>query len=473
MAVEKYIADAILGNFGHVPTPSQSALFGKLAEFAGGNTDIMLVSGYAGTGKTTAVSAFIKTLKDLSFRYVLLAPTGRAAKVLSFYSGGRAYTIHKQIYRQRSIKGDGSVPSFDIDINKMKDTYFIVDECSLISNSQSPGAIFGSGALLDDLVRYVRSNSGNKLLLVGDPAQLPPVGTSCSYAMDLSYLEGYGNVMHSELTDVVRQAESSGILMNADRLRRMIMGNSEGFPELSLAGFDDIERLGGEYLIEKLNDAVDKYGSDEVIVLCYSNRRANRYNAGIRAKIYYREEELVKGEKLMVVKNCYNFIDDIKELDFIANGDIVELQRIYNHEERYGLRFADAELSLPDYGGAEIKAKIVLDTLASESASLTQEESNALFQGVMEDYSHIRSKSKRYEAVREDPYFSALQVKYASAITCHKSQGGQWDCVFVDNSFWKDEMSLDDKKWLYTAMTRAKKKIYLVNFNDRFFETAK
>ncbi len=469
MGVAQYVSETIKGNFKLEPTSSQSVLFDALGQFvAGEECDIMLVSGYAGTGKTSAISAFIRTLKDLSYKFILMAPTGRSAKVLSFSSGCRAYTIHKQIYRQKTIKADGNVPAFDLDMNKNRNTYFIVDECSLISNIPAPGSLFGSGALLDDLVEYVRSNSGNRLILIGDPAQLPPVGLETSPAMDFNYLQGYGDVLSVEMTDVVRQAADSGILFNADRLRRKI--GDDSFPSFVLEGFDDIKRISGEDLIETIGDSMEKYGEDEVVVLCYSNRRANRYNMGIRSKVFYREEELVKGEKLMVVKNAYHFIEDIEDLDFIANGDIVELQRVKNYTERYGLRFADAILSLPDYNGIEINAKIVLDTLASESPSLTRDEQDRLFQGAMEDYSHIKNRRKRYEAVRCDPFFSAIQIKYATAITCHKSQGGQWDCVFVDRAFFGDEITPEDKRWLYTAITRARKMLYLVNFDDRYFQ---
>lgn len=470
MGLADFVRSTIADSFRFPPTGSQDRLFSSLASFVtSGEGDIFLVSGYAGTGKTTAVAAFISALKKLSRSFVLLAPTGRAAKVLSHYTGCKAYTVHKQIYRQKNIRADGNIPSFELDINRNRDTFFIVDEASLISNASGGFSLFGTGALLDDLVSYVRSNTGNKLILIGDPAQLPPVGSDCSPAMDRERLSLYGNVSGCELTDVVRQTAESGILFNANLLRNMIVGQEPGFPKFVTEGFTDLERITGEYLIETITDAVDRYGSDEVVVLCYSNRRANRYNMGIRAKVFYREEELVKGEKLMVVKNSYSFLDDIEELDFIANGDIVELQRIYNYTERYGLRFADAELSLPDYGDIEIRAKIILDTLSSESPSLSHEEQNMLFQGVMEDYSHIRSRKKRYEQVREDPFFTAMQVKYSSAITCHKSQGGQWDCVFIDRAFYRDEFTLEDKRWLYTALTRAKKKVYLVNFSDEFF----
>lgn len=471
MSVGDYISGEISRSFGMEATPSQERLFSELGGFMVSDCDIMLVAGYAGTGKTSSMAAFVRALKNISCRFVLLAPTGRAAKVLSSYTGEKAYTIHKHIYRQNAIRSDMSSVSFSLDINRMSNTVFIVDECSLISDFPSGQTLFGSGSLLDDLVCYVRSRPGNRLVLVGDPAQLPPVGTDCSPAMDLSGLEGYGPIMHAELTDVVRQARESGILSNADGIRRRITSGDGDFPVFDVRGFSDVERITGEFLIETLSDSIDRYGEDEVAVLCSSNRRANRYNAGIRSRVFFREDELVKGEKLMVVKNCYSFLDDVEDLDFIANGDIVNLNRLYNHTERYGFRFADADISLPDYNGLEISVKIVLDTLASEFPSFTYEEQNRLFEGVSADYSHIANKKKRYEQMKKDPFFNAVQVKYASAMTCHKAQGGQWDCVFVDRPFFQEQLSVEEMRWLYTAVTRARKKLYLVNFEDRYFKT--
>ncbi|MBQ5529025.1 MAG: ATP-binding domain-containing protein, partial [Bacteroidales bacterium] len=288
-------------------------------------------------------------------------------------------------------------------------------------------------------------------------------------ALDEGYLSRYGRVMTAELTTVVRQAAESGILTNATIVRRLIEAGRVEVPRLQLAGFDDVERIGGGELIEKIGDAVGRYGLDDIVVLCRSNKRANRYNAGIRGTVLYREERLSRGDKLMVVKNCYQFLEDVPELDFIANGDVAQLVRLSHHEERYGLHFADAVLAFPDYNDVEIKAKIVLDTLDSEQPSLSAEQQRALYQGVNEDYADVRNARKRYEKVREDPYYNALQIKYATAITGHKSQGGQWPCVFIDNPFWK-EPTLDDLKWLYTAITRGVEKVYFVNFKDEFFQ---
>ena len=458
-------------NLGYEPTPCQDRLFGALTDFIRQyeECDIMLVSGYAGTGKTSAIASFVKTLKEFRYKYVLLAPTGRAAKVLSGFTGEKAWTIHKHIYRQKGVKE--GVGEFSLNFNKAKDTFFIVDEASLISVASEAGQanVFGSGDLLEDLVQFVRSGVDDKLIIIGDRGQLPPVGLSESPALDPSYMRRYGRLMSAELSSVVRQASESGILYNATVVRRLIEQGVAQAPRLRLKGFPDVERISGGDLIESLGDAVSRYGLDDVVVLCRSNKRANRYNAGIRGSVLMREERLSRGDKLMIVKNCYQFLDNVPEMDFIANGDVARLERISHHEERYGLHFADARLSFPDYGDVEIAAKIVLDTLDSEQASLPSDKQKALYEGVNEDYSDIRIARKRYEAVREDPFYNALQIKYASAITCHKSQGGQWPCVFIDNPFWQD-LTLDDLKWLYTAITRGVEKIFFINFKDEFFE---
>lgn len=470
MGVSQFFSDKLRQHLAYPPTPCQERLFGQLADFVVqyDRCDLMLVSGYAGTGKTSAIAAFVRTLKELQYRYVLLAPTGRAAKVLSGFTGEKAWTIHKYIYRQKAVR-DG-VGEFQLNFNKAKDTYFIVDEASLIAvETASASGVFGSGDLLDDLVQFVRSGVDDKLIIIGDRAQLPPVGLDRSPALDESYMARYGRFVTAELTSVVRQAAESGILTNATVLRRLIEAGCVETPKLLTAGFPDVERIDGSELIEKIGDAVGRYGLDGTVVLCRSNKRANRYNAGIRSSVLYREERLSRGDKLMVVKNCYQFLDDIPELDFIANGDVAQLVRASHFEDRYGLHFADAVLSFPDYNDVEVSAKIILDTLDSEQPSLSPDLQRALWQGVSEDYADIRNARKRYEKVREDPYYNALQIKYATAITGHKSQGGQWPCVFIDNPFWKD-LSLDDLKWLYTAVTRAVEKIYFVNFKAEFFK---
>ncbi|MBQ0024392.1 MAG: AAA family ATPase [Bacteroidales bacterium] len=474
MGVEAFFADNLRKNLGFPATPCQDALFEALARFTVQyeECDIMLVSGYAGTGKTSSIAAFVKTLHQLKYKYVLLAPTGRAAKVLSSFTGCKASTIHKHIYRQKSLKN--GLGEFELDINKSKDTYFIVDEASLISVEQqdASSSIFGTGDLLDDLVAYVRSGVDDKLIITGDPGQLPPIGLDRSPALDPEYMSRYGNVMTASLSTVVRQAAQSGILTNATIVRKLIERGEARKPGLVLEGFTDVARVTGTELIETLSDSIDRYGLDNIAVLCRSNRMANRYNAGIRSSVLFREERLSKGDKLMVVKNCYQFVDDIPQLDFIANGDVAQLQRISHYEQRYGLNFADAVLTFPDYNDVEVSAKVILDTLQSERPALSPEQQNALYEGVSEDYSDIKGARKRYEAVREDKYFNALQLKYATAITCHKSQGGQWKCVFIDNPFWKD-LTVDDLKWLYTALTRGVEKVFFVNFKDDFFEVRK
>ena len=463
--------------FGREATPCQDALFRDVASFITcDDSDILVVNGYAGTGKTTALGAVIASLGAMKVPSVLLAPTGRAAKVLSGISRRPAYTIHKHIYRQKSVGSDG-FGQFSLAPNKAKSTLFVVDEVSLIgidAPQQQSSALFGSGNLLEDLVTFVRAGVDCRLILVGDSAQLPPVGLDASPALSREFMDGFGGVRYSTLTSVVRQASESGILCNATHLREMISGDDGygTFPSIGLCvdGFDDIERIKGSELIETLSDAYGKYGEDETVVLCRSNRMAIRYNLGIRSSVQFKEERLVRNDKLMIVKNCYQFVEDVKGMDYIANGDIAKLQRISRFEDRYGLHFASAELSFPDYDDQEITAEVCLDTLDSESASLTYEQQNALYNGVSADYAHLGTKKKIWEAVREDKYFNALQLKYAEAITCHKSQGGQWKCVFIDCPFWQEEQTLDDLKWLYTALTRAVEKVYLVNFKDRFFE---
>lgn len=458
------------------PTACQDSLFRSLAEFfTTDEGDIFVINGYAGTGKTTALSAVINALKRIGIPSVLLAPTGRAAKVLSYVSGRPAFTVHKHIYRQKSVGSDGW-GRFSLSPNKSKNTLFVVDEASLIgvdTPNQQAQSVFGSGDLLHDLVEFVRSGNGCRLILMGDSAQLPPVGNLESPALSQAYLEQFGGVHYAVLSEVVRQARESMILSDATLIRKMIETASpdEVFDALCLqAGADcEVQRIGGGELLEALGDAFGRYGSDDTVVLCRSNKRAIRYNLGIRAQVLFKEEELSRGDRFMIVKNCYQFVEDVDSMDYIANGDVAQLQKIWNYEDRYGLRFADALLRFPDYDDAEIRAKVCLDTLTSESASLTYEQQNALYAGVSADYAELGTKKKIWEAVREDPYFNALQLKYADAITCHKAQGGQWSCVFIDFPFWEGHLNVEDLKWLYTAMSRAVEKLYLVNFKDWLF----
>jgi len=466
MGVEHFFQQKIGENLAFEPTEDQSAAMQTLSEFVTLNDDcdILILTGYAGTGKTSLIAAFVKTLKQFQYKFVLLAPTGRSAKVLSNFTNEKAFTMHKHIYRQKSLSA--GLGKFTLDVNKSNDTFFIVDEASLITIDSGGNAAFGSGDLLNDFISYVRQGSGNNIVFVGDKGQLPPIGMEESPALDTEYMNScYGNLMESSLNKVVRQTMQSGILYNATLVRHQIEQGFGAELSLNMNDFDDVENINGSELIEKISDAFDKYGPDEVVVLCRSNKRANRYNAGIRSTVLFREEQLNKGDKLMVVKNCYQFLEDVKDPNFfIANGDVARLMKISHYEERYGLHFAQAVICFSDYNDLEISAKVILDTLTSESASLTSDQQTQLFEGVLADHSDIKTKRKRYAAVREDSYFNALQIKHASAITCHKSQGGQWSCVFVDNPFWRDEIELEDLKWLYTAITRASEKLYLVNF---------
>ena len=478
MGHSDFLYSSFISHLKHEPTACQDSLMRKVADFISSDDDIMSVNGYAGTGKTTAMAAIIASMKELKTKCVLLAPTGRAAKVLSSYAGHQAFTIHKHIYRQKSVGGDG-FGQFSLAPNKDKETLFIVDEVSLIgidAGQQQSSTLFGSGNLLDDLIAFVRSGVDCKVILVGDSAQLPPIGLDASPALSKDYLAMLGGTVFAELSTVVRQQNESGILFNATLIRQLLTEVDYGPSVIDLCDlglevepFDDIERISGGDLIEKIGDAYSRYGEDETVILCRSNRRAIKYNQGIRSTVQFKEERLVRDDKLMIVKNCYQFLEGVKGMDYIANGDIAKLVKISKYEDRYGLHFAEARISFPDYDDQEIVAKVILDTLESESASLTYEQSNMLYLGVNDDYSHIKAKKKRYEAVREDKYFNALQLKYANAITGHKSQGGQWKCVFIDNPFWQEELTMDDLKWLYTAITRATEKVYLVNFKDDLF----
>lgn len=478
MSRADFLYSHFLERFGYEPTPCQAGLFRSLADFVTcDDADILVVNGYAGTGKTTAIATVISVLDEMGAKSVLMAPTGRSAKVLSSTAHRPASTIHKHIYRQKSMGADG-FGSFSLAPNKARDTLFVVDEVSLIGSDSSEsvgkgGAVFGTGNLLEDLVNFVRNGVDCRLVLIGDDAQLPPVGLESSPALTKEAMTWFGGVRWCTLTSVVRQTAESGILRNATMLRQLLADfrehGEQGSLRLDLSGVDDVCRIGGGELMDALGDAYDRYGQDGTVVLCRSNKRANRYNLGIRSRVQYKEEELVRGDRLMIVRNCYQFLEDVPELDYIANGDIAKLVRIGRYEERYGLHFADALLSFPDYGDVEIGAKVCLDTLHSESASLAREQQDMLFEGVWADYSDRGTRRKIWEAVREDPFYNALQLKYAEAITCHKAQGGQWDCVFIDCPFWLPEQSADDIKWLYTALTRAVRKVYLVNFPDRFF----
>ena len=470
--MKDFISNLILLQLGHEPTAGQSEMIDKLAGFVS-TPDVdylFLLKGYAGTGKTTAISALVKVLDQLKLKFVLLAPTGRAAKVLSKQSGKGATTIHKKIYRQQNV-ADGS-SRFALDRNLSKNTIFIVDEASMISNLPQDHSVFGSGYLLSDLIEYVMSGFNCKLIVSGDTAQLPPVGLSISPALEPEELKLFGlAVISIELREVVRQSADSGILANATAIRNRILQEAPaGFWPLQMKGFPDVIQLGGDQLIEEISNCYSKLGREETIVITRSNKRANLFNQGIRQTILYQEEQVTKGDLLMIVKNNYHWSKQLEELDFIANGDIAEVVRIKKQEERYGFHFANVVLRLIDYQDLEIECKILLETLKAEAPALTSEENKRLFESISEDYLEIRNKRDRWKKIREDPYFNALQVKYAYAVTCHKAQGGQWKAVFLDHGYLTTEMiDREFLRWFYTAFTRAEEKLYLVNFHKEFF----
>lgn len=467
-----FLKNIFLENFGFQPTPDQDSAMDSLCRFVleSEEDSIFLLCGYAGTGKTSLMSAFVKTLNDFNVRTRLMAPTGRAAKVFSQFSKKKALTIHKSIYRQKS----GIDSSFSLDRNMASDTFFIVDEASMISQGGSETSLFGTGRLLDDLISFVFSGSNCRLILIGDTGQLPPVGSPLSPALDKRELECYGKSVYSSLlSNVVRQASESGILSNATSLRNKVDGalpNQHLVPKLSTNGFADIERISGGDLLEKLENSYDKTGVLDTLVITRSNKNANIYNNGIRSRIFWREEEITVGDLIMVVKNNYFYTKDIENLDFIANGDIAEVVRVGRSQELYGFHFINLDLRFHDYDDLELSVKIIQESLQSEGPSLTEKESNALYQAVLEDYQGL-TKKEIYKQMRENEYFNALQVKFAYAVTCHKSQGGQWQNVFIDQGYITDEM-LDREylRWLYTAITRATNKVYLVNFKPEFFE---
>ena len=470
--LKEYIIKSVFEELGYEPTLCQHELISSLSGFIteGRDEDLFLLKGYAGTGKTTVISSFVRVLKKFKIKTVLLAPTGRAAKVLSRYASEPAFTIHKWIYRQR--KEEEGIGVFDVDFNKNSNTIFIVDEASMISNYSPDGSFFGSGALLDDLIRYVYNGRNCKIIFVGDIAQLPPVGLDVSPALDKDELQfSYGKkVWEKYLDEVVRQSADSGILYNATLLRVAMFSGDAGFPHFDINGYSDVRRIGGDELIEEISSSYDNFGIGETMVVCRSNKRANRFNQGIRNSILYREEEISSGDMLMVVKNNYYWCDDSGNMDFIANGDIARIQRIKRIVELYGFRFAMVSLEFPDYN-EELDTIIMLDTLNVESPSLGYEDSKKLYREIEKDYINEKNKKKRFEKIRENEYFNALQVKFAYSVTCHKAQGGQWSSVFIDQGWIPEDIpDMEYMRWLYTAFTRATERLYLVNFRKDFFE---
>ena len=453
-------------------TSSQEKLVETLSVFTLENEDdaMLIVGGYAGTGKTTTLSAYVEMLADFKMKSVLLAPTGRAAKVFSSYSQKPAYTIHKKIYRQKS-SADG-FGTFVLDKNLHIRTVFIVDEASMIANQKAEGSVFGSGFLLDDLIEFVYNGKGCKLIIVGDPAQLPPVGLDISPALDVKTMGKYSDtILTADLTEVVRQKSESGILFNATKLRTKIETGDFSMPAFELRNYKDIVRLSGEEMIDAISDSYDMNGLEETIVINRSNKRANSFNEGIRKSILWREEEIVPGDLLMVVKNNYFWLKDEEEFDFIANGDIIEVLKIIKYQDLYGYRYADCLVRLIDYD-IELEVKLMLDVLHEETPALSGEKNREMFYTILEDYSDLKPKKKQYDSVKSNEYFNAVQVKYAYAITCHKSQGGQWKSVFIDLGYIsRERIDKDYLRWLYTAITRATEKVYLVNFPDYFFRS--
>ena len=485
----------VVRSFGFPPTADQQYAIETFCRFLFSREDrpVMVLSGSAGTGKTALSAAFVRTLVSLHQRVVLLAPTGRAAKVLTLNAGIPAFTIHRRIYRQKTFTGE--MTGFSLNFNRQRDTLFLVDEASMVSNDsfqQGGVSAFGSGCLLDDLMQFVFSAPNCRLLIVGDKAQLPPVGEEESPALMTDFLQNrYLLDMHSaNLDTVLRQAAESGILFNADMIRRMITHDElTQLPKIHFKGFADICVVPGDELIEQLAGSYSQVGMDEVTVVTRSNKRANIYNNGIRRMVLGCEDELTPGDMLMMVRNNYYWIaaekaaaktdapsapmppnetaedSGLSEMAFIANGDRAVVRRVRNMQELYGLRFADLLLEFPDYNNYELHATVVLDSLLSESPSLTREQSEKLFEGVLADYSDIQLKADRMKHVRNDKYYNALQVKFAYAATCHKAQGGQWAHVYVDQGYMTDDMLTPDYiHWLYTAFTRATEKLFLVNW---------
>ena len=463
------------------PTAGQQEAMAVFADFLTSRhgQPTMILRGTAGSGKTSLAAAIVKSMTAMKRQVMLLAPTGRAAKVFAQTSGHAAWTIHRRIYREQSYQGlDGN---FNLAANLWPGTLFIVDEASMISNEGRQGSAFGSGRLLDDLIHFIFSASGCRLLLLGDSAQLPPVGETESPALSADVLSQYGlQVFEADLTEVVRQGAHSGILYNASLIRSMIDSHAEGLaPRLRLRDFDDIKVVPGNELIEQLASSYTESGTDGTIVITRSNKRANIYNQGIRGRALDREEGLSRGDMVMIVKNNYFWTeterqrrkqqgeDASKVPPFLANGDRALVTALHNCREIYGFHFADASLAFPDYDGCEMEATVLLDTLGAEAPALTREQQEQLYQGVMADYADLTRKAERLGALRSDVYFNALQIKYAYAVTCHKAQGGQWQDVYVDQGYVTAEMmGADYYHWLYTALTRSDSRLFLVNWPD-------
>lgn len=473
--INRYFLERINENFSFDFTLDQHTAIAKIVDFLfnRANNQLFLLKGYAGTGKSSLIGSLVKTMSQFNQKTVLLAPTGRAAKVFSLYANQPAYTIHKKIYRlDKFTEGAGN---FSLTENKHSHTLFVVDEASMINNESGEFSVFGTGRLLDDLIEYVYTGEGNRLMLIGDTAQLPPVGQQFSPALDEETLGSYYlEIIGSTLTEIVRQSENSGILYNATKLRNNLrLGDTFEFPKINVSRYKDVKKINGAELIEEISNAYARDGIEETIVISRSNKRANAYNMGIRNSVLYREEELSSGDLLMIAKNNYLWMSEFEHVDFLANGEFVEVARVRRTEEIHGFRFCDVVLRHRDYD-IEFEAKINLDSLHTEAPGLTREQNDKLFASVMDDYSHISAKGQRYKQVKEDPYFNALVVKYGYAVTAHKAQGGEWRNVFLDIGF-VNESYLGDNfyRWLYTAITRSTEMLYLVNLHDDFIERIK
>ena len=456
----------ILQVFGMVPTPEQDHALDVFSLFVTDRDDhaVMILRGSAGTGKTTLAGAVVKAMAALKQKMVLLAPTGRAAKVFSLNAHHAAYTIHRRIYRQKSA---GDLSAFNLNDNLNRDTLFIVDEASMIANQGYGDSAFGSGCLLDDLMQFVYNGQNCRMLLIGDKAQLPPVGEDESPALMAEVLRCYGmRVYECDLNRVLRQSEESGILWNATMIRQMVTHDDvTQLPQIRLQGFADIQVVPGDELIESLASSYSRAGMDETIVITRINKRANIYNQGIRNTVLDREDELCRGDQLMIVKNNYFWTEGSQEIPFVANGDVAVVQRVRNIHELYGFRFAEVTMQFPDYDDYELTATVILDSLTTEAPSLTREQQEQLFNAVMEDYADISLKAERIRKIKSDRYYNALQIKFAYAVTCHKAQGGQWAHVYIDQGYMTDDMLTPDYiHWLYTAFTRATEKLFLVNW---------
>ncbi len=456
------------------PTLKQTIFFQKIADFATNSTndELFVLKGFAGTGKTTLISTLVTNLISVNKKYVLLAPTGRAAKVIANYSGKPAFTIHKKIYFPKKNSSGGV--SFTRQVNKHKNTIFIVDESSMISDVNTDSKSAESNSLLDDLMNYVYSGENCKMILLGDTAQLPPINLEVSPALNIETLLAYYNkdVVHIELDEVMRQEENSGILYNATVLREVLKEHFIDSFRFDVKGYKDIIRLTDGYDIQDaINTSYSKDGMEETAFIVRTNKRANQYNQQIRNAILFRESDLSAGDYMMVVKNNYFWLKETDEAGFIANGDIVEVLEIYKIQELYGFKFAKVKIRMVDYPNQKpFETILLLDTITSESPSLTYEEANRLYQEVLKDYENEGASYKKVQKVKENEYFNALQVKFSYAITCHKSQGGQWNTVFVEQPYLPNGVDRDYIRWLYTAVTRAKEKLYLIGFKDENFE---